>query len=180
MPRPPPGLPGRHQLANAAAAAACLEICGFPGIVRDAVAIGIRNVTWPGRMEWVQRGALADLLPQGWELWLDAAHNPQGAQALAEAFRALNGRDPRPLHLVFAVLGDKDIPGFLVPFRGLVETATAVPIANEERASPVAELIREARQAGLDVCREFNGDQKIEKGLRKTFDKKIREMPFFR
>lgn len=150
-PLPPPGLPGRHQLDNAAAAAACLEICGFPGIVRDAVAIGIRNVTWPGRMEWVQRGALADLLPQGWELWLDAAHNPQGAQALAEAFRALNGRDPRPLHLVFAVLADKDIPGFLSPFRDLVETATAVPIANEERASPVAELVREARKAGLDA-----------------------------
>lgn len=150
-PLPPPGLPGRHQLDNAATAAACLEICGFPGIARDTVAIGIRNVTWPGRMEWVQRGALADLLPRGWELWLDAAHNPQGAQALADAFRALNRRAPRPLHLVFAVLSDKDIPGFLAPFRGLVETATAVPIVDEARASPVAELVREAGKAGLDA-----------------------------
>jgi len=150
-PLPPPGLPGRHQIDNAATAAACLEICGFPGVQRDAVAIGIRNVTWPGRMEWLQRGALADCLPQGWELWLDAAHNPQGAEALADAFRALNQRDPRPLHLIFAVLADKDISGFLAPFRGLVETATAVPIANEDRASPVNELVNLARAAGLDA-----------------------------
>jgi dihydrofolate synthase/folylpolyglutamate synthase len=150
-PLPPPGLPGRHQVDNAVTAAACLEICDFPGVHRDAVAIGIRNVTWPGRMEWLQRGALADCLPQGSELWLDAAHNPQGAEALADAFRALNQRDPRPLHLIFAVLADKDIAGFLSPFRGLAETATAVPIAGEERASPVDDLVAQARSAGLDA-----------------------------
>jgi hypothetical protein len=41
---------------------------------------------------------------------------------------------------------------------------------------PFKELIAEKmkpRQTGLDVFREFNVDQKIEKGLRKTFDKKI-------
>ncbi|MBO6783031.1 MAG: bifunctional folylpolyglutamate synthase/dihydrofolate synthase [Alphaproteobacteria bacterium] len=150
-PLPPPGLPGRHQLENAAAAVACLEICGFPGVTRDAVSIGIRNVTWPGRMEWVQRGPLPAMLPQGWELWLDAAHNPLGAQAVAETLRNTSERDPRPIHLVFSLLADKDLDGFLEPFAGLVSTATAVSLTGEARARPAEEMVARARAAGIDA-----------------------------
>ena len=150
-PLPPPGLMGRHQLDNAATAVACLEVCDFPGMTRDAISIGIRNVTWPGRMEWVQRGPLPALLPKGWELWLDAAHNPMGAEAVAETFRKLAQRDPRPLHLVFSVLADKDLAGFLAPFAGLAVSATAVPLAGEARARPVEEMEAAARAAGLDA-----------------------------
>lgn len=150
-PLPPPGLPGRHQLDNAATAAACLKVCDLTGMTRDAIAIGIRNVTWPGRMEWVQRGALADLLPQGWELWFDAAHNPLGAQALAESFKTLNTRDDRPFHLVFALLDDKDNDGFLAPFVGLADTVTAVPIPDEDRAQSVPALLESAASAGFIV-----------------------------
>lgn len=150
-PLPPPGLLGRHQLDNAATAAACLDVCNFPGVTRDAIVQGLRNVTWPGRTEWLQRGDLAERLPQGWELWLDAAHNPQAAQALAATFGALSARDGRPLHLIFAVLADKDLDGFLAPFRGLAASATAVPIENEIRARPAEELAAAARAAGLDA-----------------------------
>jgi dihydrofolate synthase/folylpolyglutamate synthase len=148
---PPPGLTGRHQLDNAATAAACLEICNFPSMTRDAISIGIRNVTWPGRMEWVQRGPLPALLPKGWELWLDAAHNPLGAEAVAETFLKLAQRDPRPLHLVFSVLADKDIAGFLAPFARLAVSATAVPLAGETRARPIEEMEAAAREAGLEA-----------------------------
>ncbi len=150
-PLPPPGLTGRHQLDNAATAVACLEVCDFPGMTRDAISIGIRNVTWPGRMEWVQRGPLPGLLPKGWELWLDAAHNPMGAQAIADTFQSLGERDPRPLHLVFSVLADKDLPGFLTPFAGLAASVTAVPLDSEARARPVAEMVAAAQAAGLDA-----------------------------
>lgn len=148
-PLPPPGLPGRHQLMNAATAAACLDVCAFDGVTRDAISIGIRNTTWPGRMEWVQRGALADMLPQGWELWLDVAHNPAGATALADAFREIKRRDPRPLHLVFSVLADKDIAGFLAPFAGLAASATAVPLPGEARARPLDDMRAAAEAAGI-------------------------------
>ncbi|MDA0787293.1 MAG: bifunctional folylpolyglutamate synthase/dihydrofolate synthase [Proteobacteria bacterium] len=148
-PLPPPGLPGRHQLDNAATAAACLEICALPGMTRDAIAIGIRNATWPGRMEWVQRGPLPNLLPQGWELWLDAGHNPAAAVAIADTFKALNARDPRPLHLVFSLLSDKDVSGFLMPFRDLVASVTAVQITGEARARDGEDLVAQARDEGF-------------------------------
>src|SRR5690606_18669898 len=83
--------------------------------------------------------------------WLDAAHNPAGAAAVATAFRDLDRRDPRPLHLVFAMLADKDLAGFLAPFAGLAASATAVPLSGEARARPVEELAGAARQAGLDA-----------------------------
>jgi dihydrofolate synthase/folylpolyglutamate synthase len=148
-PLPPPGLPGRHQLDNAVTAAACLDICALPGMTRDAIAIGIRNATWPGRMEWVQRGPLPNLLPQGWELWLDAGHNPAAAVAIADTFKALNARDPRPLHLVYSLLSDKDASGFLAPFRDLVTSVIAVPITGEARARDVDDLVARARDAGF-------------------------------
>lgn len=150
-PLPPPGLLGRHQLANAATAAACLDVCDLPGVTRDAIVQGLRNVTWPGRTEWIQRGDLAERLPQGWELWLDAAHNPHAARALAETFRELSARDGRPLHLIFSVLADKDLDGFLAPFVGLVASATAVPISGEARARETEALATAARQSGLDA-----------------------------
>src|SRR6266851_321880 len=70
-----PGLRGRHQADNAAAAIEAAELLnesGFP-IPRDAILKGLREVSWPGRLE------LIDDRPR---LLLDGAHNPAGARAL--------------------------------------------------------------------------------------------------
>ena len=59
---------------------------------------------WPGRLESVHT-------PRG-EVLLDAAHNPDGALALAAALKA-RGRDPRGVALVFGAMADKDYAGML-------------------------------------------------------------------
>ena len=146
---PAPGLPGRHQLDNAALATACLDVCGFPGVTAQTVRHGITQARWPGRMQRLTSGALVDLLPAGSELWLDAGHNPMGAAALADAFDRLQPGDPRPLHLVIAMLDDKDVTGFLAPFAARAADAIAVPLDNEPRAIPVDALVAGAATAGL-------------------------------
>lgn len=146
---PRPGLPGRHQLGNAALATACLDICGLPGITLDAIHTGLARVRWPGRMQRLTSGPLPALLPAGAELWLDAAHNPMGAAALADAFNDLQAQAERPLHLVFAMLDDKDIAGFLAPFAARATSATAVPLNEEPRAMPVSKMVAAAEIAGL-------------------------------
>jgi dihydrofolate synthase / folylpolyglutamate synthase len=146
---PRPGLPGRHQLDNAALAVACLDVCGFPGITHETLCTGLARVHWPGRMQRLTSGPLLALLPDGAELWLDAAHNPMGATALADAFNDLRMQDAYPLRIVFAMLDDKDIAGFLSPFASCATGATAIPLDDEPRAMPAVEMITAAQRAGL-------------------------------
>ncbi len=92
------GLCGDHQLDNAAVALGCLPHLSGHGIqVGDHdVSAGLEGVSWPARFERFG--------PSG-EWILDAAHNPDGARALAKAIvDVLSGRKIR---LVFGVLGDK-------------------------------------------------------------------------
>ncbi len=146
---PPPGLPGRHQFDNAALAAACLEICDLAGVTSEAVGTGIANTSWPGRLQRLTAGSLVDRLPPDGELWLDAAHNPLGAEALARAFQEMNTADPKSLHLIFTLLDDKDTEGFLAPFAGVATSASAIGLPDTPRSRQAEALARAARAAGL-------------------------------
>lgn len=86
------GLPGVHQRDNARIAAVLGARTGAPP---DAVEEGIARVHWPGRLE-----RIGDVL-------LDAAHNPDGAEALAAHLRSL-AVPPNRVTLVFGALADKD------------------------------------------------------------------------
>ncbi len=94
-------LRGPHQRANAALAAAALQLLDGRGVrvPAGAAARGIASARWPGRLEEVG-GVL-----------LDGAHNPQAAAALAAALPALYRG--RPVELVFGVLADKDHRGMI-------------------------------------------------------------------
>lgn len=70
-----------------------------PGLTREQVADGIRDAGLPGR---------AQLLDGAPPLILDAAHNAQGAEALAEALPALAAG--RPVVACVSVLEEKDAP----------------------------------------------------------------------
>jgi dihydrofolate synthase/folylpolyglutamate synthase len=90
------GLDGAHQRDNARIAYVLGRRIGASA---DACARGIANVKWPARLETLHTAA-GDLL-------LDAAHNPDGADALA---RYLGARDPERTALVFGTLADKAWP----------------------------------------------------------------------
>jgi dihydrofolate synthase/folylpolyglutamate synthase len=125
---PRPGLPGKHQIHNAGLAVACVRrLAGF-AIPEAAIAAGLGTVEWPARLQRLTKGPLPDLLPAGWELWLDGGHNPGAGRALAEHFR--HWRD-RPLHLVFGMLGTKDPLGYLKPLAPAVTRLRAVTIPGE-------------------------------------------------
>ncbi len=90
----PPGLRGAYQEENARLAAAALRLLGFP---EEAIARGLREARHPGRME--------RFLLEGVEVYLDGAHNPPAAEALAREFPAY--------HLVFGAFPRKDVKGVL-------------------------------------------------------------------
>jgi dihydrofolate synthase/folylpolyglutamate synthase len=104
----PVALRGPHQKGNAALAAAALRLLDAAGIrvPEEAVARGIAEARWPGRLEEI--GGVV----------LDGAHNPDGARALAAALPVLY--PGRPVELVFGVLADKDHRGMLAALGGAV------------------------------------------------------------
>ncbi|MDE3156742.1 MAG: bifunctional folylpolyglutamate synthase/dihydrofolate synthase [Acidobacteriota bacterium] len=140
------GLAGRHQAGNAVVAVRLLETLRAAGldVPRAAIVAGLRDVRWPGRLEWraTDRGRVL----------LDAAHNPAGAEALAAYLRHVR---PAGLPIVFGVMRDKDARGILERLlpaaAALVATRPSNPRALEPEA--VAALARAIRP-GLPVAIE--------------------------
>jgi len=130
------GLRGAHQVANAAVALRILEVLDANGIAvpRSAIAEGFARVSWPGRLD-VRR--LLDLR----EVLLDAAHNPDGARALA-AYLRTSPFAGAPL--VFAAMRDKDIEGILRALEP--ETGTMLMTrTSSARAADPADLMAHLR-----------------------------------
>lgn len=132
---------GAHQRANAAVAIVALEqMARQLGFHPDPVAVrrGLREVRWPGRLQWV---------PGSPPLLLDGAHNPAGARALAAYLDTLPW--PRPVGVIAASEG-KDVRGMLEPLAPRLRKAVLTR-SSVRRAIGPAELEDAARRAGLDV-----------------------------
>ncbi|MEU2038092.1 folylpolyglutamate synthase/dihydrofolate synthase family protein [Nocardia niwae] len=119
-------LHGEHQARNAVLALAAVEAFFGAGAQRkldmDAVRAGFASVTSPGRLERMRSAPT---------IFIDAAHNPAGARALAATLT--DEFDFRKLVGVVAVLGDKDADGILTAlepvFDEIVVTSNGSPRA---------------------------------------------------
>jgi len=145
---PPPRLFGRHQFENAGAAIAALRVARLP-VTTEAIERGLSNVEWPARLQRLGEGRLLSLLPPDAELWLDGAHNPDGAKVLATAMADLEDRRARPLVLVVGMLDSKDSDGFFECFAGLAEVVYTVPIADNIHSRTPEDTAHAASRAGL-------------------------------
>jgi dihydrofolate synthase/folylpolyglutamate synthase len=135
-------LRGQHQVDNARVAVRLLEAARRGGIAvpRAAIERGLTRVDWPGRLELIR-------LEDGREVLLDAAHNVDGAHALASY---LHARHPERPALVIGVMRDKDIEGILAALLPAVSSvvATAAPTP---RALPARDLAARISAVGARV-----------------------------
>jgi dihydrofolate synthase/folylpolyglutamate synthase len=145
---PMPSLPGAHQIANAGLAIACLEQLRSLSLPPEAIAAGLRRIEWPARLQRLTRGPLVELMPPGWELWLDGGHNP-GAGAVLADFAA--GWHDRPLFLVVGMLNTKDSGGFLGPLAPHAKALAAVTIPGEQNPLPAEAIATAAGTVGINA-----------------------------
>lgn len=146
---------GEHQARNAVVALAAVEsFIGSDAIPGDIVAEGFARVSSPGRLEILRRNPA---------IIVDAAHNPHGARALAEAIG--DSFDFARLIGVVGVLEDKDAQGILLALEPVIDsiviteprspramrteqlTALAEEIFGEDRVHPAERL-----SAAVDVA----------------------------
>lgn len=144
IPLPLPALAGDHQIENAGIAVAAARAAGFL-IPETALAAGLKNVTWPARLQRLCHGPLAALLLADGELWLDGGHNVAAAAALGRWAAA----SARPVSLVIGMMEGKDPTGFLRHLSPYVDRLCAVPIEGHAALSPKA-LVTAAHQAGIE------------------------------
>jgi dihydrofolate synthase/folylpolyglutamate synthase len=142
---------GGFQRRNFALACAAAE--AFLGELDDArVAAVAETLTVPGRLERVAEDP---------PTYLDAAHNPDGAAALAEGLREIAGE--RPVVACIAVLAEKDAAAMLATLTPTVTHVVTTTLADGTKPTPmagissrrrlfgVAELARMATEAGIEA-----------------------------
>lgn len=118
-------LPGAHQQENAALAVAGLRASRI-SLTGDAIVAGLARAEWPARFQcWDER------------IVIDGAHNPAGAEVLADTWRQHFG-DERAT-IILAVLREKNVSAIC---RALAPIAARfiLPHIRTERALPPNEL----------------------------------------
>jgi dihydrofolate synthase / folylpolyglutamate synthase len=133
---------GRYQVDNACLALAAIECLRDAGIAvsESALRSGLEQVRWEGRMERVARRP---------DIYLDGAHNPASARALAGTITELK-QSHRRLVLVIGILGDKDYHGILAELLPLADHVV-VTKPQYSRALDIGVLTREVRNLHASV-----------------------------
>lgn len=136
------GLPGRHQIDNAALAVGLLDHLGISPEV-SAIKSGINLVQWPCRIETIFR--------KPWII-LDTAHNVASIKALTESIFCSNPQGTT--HLVFAASQDKDIKGMLDHLAGTFDKLHLTRYLGGVRATApeiLFESVPKERQASTTI-----------------------------
>ena len=170
---PLPALPGPHQIDNAGNAIAAIRSLGDDRIGDEHVAEGMRQVTWPARLQKLGSGKLTEVMRHPAELWLDGGHNGPAGVVLAQAMRDMQAKSPRPLIIIWGMINTKDPGAFIANFRGLAAAVMALSIPDEANAIPAETLAgiavangHEAQPAGslaeaLAKASAFNPEARI-------------------
>jgi dihydrofolate synthase/folylpolyglutamate synthase len=154
-------LRGAHQHRNLALAiAAAVELAGkhsYP-VTPEAIAEGIRETHWPGRLERIEKN--------GAEWILDVAHNPAGAWALRGGLRGASwGLKPRTL--IFSCLRDKPVREMAQILFPLFEEVILAPI-HTARAAALEDLLAAARATGTPASAAESVNMAIEMAEERT------------
>ena len=137
-------LHGAHQAENFAVAVAALEAFiggGEQGLSLENLQLACENISSPGRLETLRTGP---------SIIVDAAHNPAGVEASAQALKESFGLSN--LVLVVGILQEKDAREILVTlfreYDGLVEDICLTQ-STSARAIPAGELATLALDVGF-------------------------------
>ena len=122
-----PGLAGAHQRRNAGLAWAMLSAQDKLEISLPIFREAIRGAEWPGRFQQLDDGPLT----RGRVTWIDGAHNPAAAQALADVL-AEHG----PMHIVLGILANKDADAIVSSLAPHALSLNFVPVPDHAHHDP--------------------------------------------
>ena len=125
-----PVMPGAWQLRNANLAWQMLLAQEMLPVTIEQFREGLAAATWPARFQRLADGPLAN----GRETWVDGAHNPDAAEALAGLLA-----DREPMHMVLGILANKDAERIVELLAPRAASLSFVPVPDHAHHDP-AEL----------------------------------------
>jgi dihydrofolate synthase/folylpolyglutamate synthase len=150
---PIPSLQGDHQIENAASAiAAALTQKKFP-ISDEQIKSALQKTIWPARLQKIISGKFFENLPKNCELYLDGSHNLQGAETVR---KFLKKNKNKKIHVIFAMLKDKDAEGFLKKIAEEIDELITLEIPDEPKSRKALELKEIAEKIGINTSTAEN------------------------
>jgi dihydrofolate synthase/folylpolyglutamate synthase len=137
---PRPALLGDHQIVNAGAAITAVKCLQGFDVPDSAIAEGLQNAKWMARMQAITSGKLIDRLPQGWEIWIDGAHNMAGAHIVS---CVMDDWQDRPIYVISGFTRNRSATDFFKCFLGKVKFIGGV-VVETELSAQTAETVADA------------------------------------
>lgn len=136
---------GDYQVQNVSAVLCAVNFLQKAGwrITEETLRLGLKHTRWPGRMERREF--------EGRPILLDGAHNPSGAQMLADY---LDGHyAPGSCDLVFSALAKKDISGIIQPLKqcAAIGQVFFTCIHGEDQLQELAAMWQQGREAAKEA-----------------------------
>ncbi len=151
-------LHGSFQLRNAAAAVGAVDVLSGIGyrVPDEAVLTGLGRLTWPARIEVMQRKPL---------VVVDGAHNPAAMGALADAVKESFSYER--LILVYGAMGYKDHAAMAAAIAPLANDVIATRASHPEAAEP-RDLLRPVRAYTSNVSHVDGVQEAVTEALSKA------------
>lgn len=138
------GLSGAHQQLNAAVAVKTIEVLqNLIPVSATTLKQGLKGTQWAGRRQTIRHA-------NGQTILLDGAHNPAGAQTLADSW------PQKDAALILGIMRDKDCAAVCRILAPLAQKIFLAPIESDRSADPqtLANYCRDANpSAPVTVCK---------------------------
>ena len=122
-----PALVGPHQRRNAGLAWQMLSAQDRLRVPRATFLEAVADTKWPARFQQLRDGPLT----HGRATWVDGAHNPSAAAALADVLA-----ERGPMHIVLGILANKDADAIVGALAARALSVTFVPVADHAHHDP--------------------------------------------
>ena len=154
-----PSLLGDHQISNAATAIATIRnLEDYYKIKKENIVNGLKNTKNIGRLEQLKEGKLKALAPNN-VIYLDCCHNELGAEVCAKFTETLDS----PVHLVLAMMKNKEHKNFISKFKNKIHSVQACDIPNQLNCIKKEKLNQIVLAAGIKSECSDSAEEAIKK-----------------
>ena len=128
---------GSHQVYNAITVIETVKSAGL-NVSQDDICYGIQKASIPARLELISKEPL---------VFLDGAHNPNGAEAISSFMQNYSGQ----ITAVIGMMKDKNCDGFLAKVLQYCKSVITVTVKENPRTISAEELSKLAKKYCSDV-----------------------------
>lgn len=176
-----PNLLGPHQIYNAGAALAAYRVIAEKerslNFSSEILSPNLSNnplltVYWPGRLQRLTDEPIGKKVQTGQEIWCDGGHNDSAGTFLAAQLKMWQEEEnPRPLHLIVAMVNRKNPKDFLAPLIPYTNSLTCTEIKEEVSTFKAKELYDLCQPLGF---KKIHHEANIENAVKNITDPNAR------